>query len=430
MSGDTHDEHNAAGSDSEAAPGESDSESPTEDSSTESTLRRSDPKASEKCKGRDQASKCKCCPGVSTCDCCSTLSCKLRSQLERHVREDTASWRAPAFSSYAYLRDELKRLESQTSAEDAARESTIKSAKRTLDEALMAMTPAHQLRRGSKRWGLSMPRPLIALKRFYSGSDVEQAWRALHRVQAALYTMYLPEELTPQAEHVEAVIAELPEQAALLKAATKLASEIDGEANHKANANGESPSVTKPGTMLRGIYERAMDVSDNLQREARGLRNALVVASFVTLVLLLALGVAHAIDKSIIELCAPKTSSTSMACPIDGKPHPFDVFAVELAGMLGGLLSIIIPLATGERIKTPYRVFNQQLVFKLLAAAASAIGGVLLIESGVIETIKLDSTTAILGYAVVLGFAQQIATGAIDRTADSLAKQTPTAKSV
>jgi hypothetical protein len=47
-----------------------------------------------------------------------------------------------------------------------------------------------------------------------------------------------------------------------------------------------------------------------------------------------------------------------------------------------------------------------------------------------IETIKLESTTAILGYAVILGFAQQIGTGAVDRRADSLAKQTPTAKSV
>lgn len=376
------------------------------------------------CECREQASECKCCSGASTCACCSTLSCKMRSRLECHVRRDTAGWRAPAFSSYAYLRDELKRLKAQASAGDAARESTVKSARRALDEALLAMTPARQLRCGDKRCRLRMRHPLTALKRFYSGSDVEQAWRALHRVQAALYTMYLPEELTPQAEHVEAIIAELPEQAALLKAATKLASEIDGE------AKGRSTPATKPGTMLRGIYERATDVSDNLQREARGLRNALLVASFVTFILLLALGLAHAIDKSIIELCAPKTSSTNTACPIDGRPHHFDVFAVELAGMLGGLLSIIIPLATGERIKTPYRVFNQQLLFKLLAAAASAVGGVLLIESGVIETIKLDSTTAILGYAVVLGFAQQIATGAIDRTADSLAKQTPTAKSV
>jgi hypothetical protein len=367
----------------------------------------------------------KCCSGAWTCGCCSTLSCEMRSRLECHVRKDTASWRAPAFSSYAYLRDELKRLESLRPAGDAGRESTIKSARRALDEALLTMTPARQLRCRGKRCCLRMPHPLIALKRFYSGSDVEQAWRALHRVQAALYTVYPEDELTPQAEHVEAVIAELPEQAALLKLATTLVQQIKPEAGA-----GQSAPVTKPGTMLRGIYERATDVSDNLQRDARGLRNALVVASIVTFIVLMALGVADAIDKSIIDLCATKTGSTKMVCPIGESPHPFGAFVIELAGMLGGLLSIVIPLATGERIKTPYRVFNQQLVFKLLAGAASAVGGVLLIESGVIETIKLDSTTAILGYAVVFGFAQQIATGAIDRTADSLAKQTPTTKSV
>lgn len=53
-----------------------------------------------------------------------------------------------------------------------------------------------------------------------------------------------------------------------------------------------------------------------------------------------------------------------------------------MAGMLGGLLLIVIPLATGERIKTPYRVFNQQLVLKLLAGAASGLGGVVLLVVG------------------------------------------------
>lgn len=427
MSTETHDKDDAGGSGSGAAPSETGSAPATADSINEPTRA---PRA-EVGGCCAEASKCQCCSGASTCDCCSTLSLEVRSRLECRARKDSASWRAPAFSSYAYLRDELKRLESLGPADQAVRESTIASARLALDEALLAMTPVRRLPCKCKRRGRRVRSPLDLLMRIYSGSDVEQAWRALHRAQAALYTLYLPEELTPQAEHVEAVIAELPDQAALLKSATKLVSEIGPKPNQEANADGKSSFGTPLGAMLRGIYERAMDVSDNLQREARGLRNALVVASFVTFSLLLALGVAHAIDKSIIDLCAPKTSAMkAAACPIDGRSHPFDVFAVELAGMVGGLLSIIIPLASGERIKTPYRVFNQQLVFKLFAAAASAVGGVLLIESGVIEAIKLDSATAILGYAVVLGFAQQIGTGAIDRTADSLAKQTPTAKSI
>jgi len=180
--------------------------------------------------------------------------------------------------------------------------------------------------------------------------------------------------------------------------------------------------------MLRGIYERAMDVSDNLQAEARGLRNALMVASAAIFLVLVLVGGAGLIEPHVIGLCV--STGKQEACPLGASPHGFDVFAVELVGMLGGLLSIVIPLATGERIKTPYRVFNQQLVLKTLAGAATAVGGVLLLAGGVIETIKLDSTAAILGYAVVLGFAQQIVTGAVDRRADSLAKQTPTAKSV
>lgn len=179
---------------------------------------------------------------------------------------------------------------------------------------------------------------------------------------------------------------------------------------------------------MRGIYERAMDITGNLQADARALRNALITSSIAIFIVLVVIGVAHLIEPKIIFLCA--SAGGHRACPIDGSPHPFDVFVVELAGMLGGLLSIVIPVATGERIKTPYRVFNQQLVVKTLAGAATAVGGVLLLAGGLIDTIKLESTTAILGYAVVFGFSQQIVTGAIDRRANSLAKQTPTAKSV
>jgi hypothetical protein len=366
------------------------------------------------------------------CVCCGPrLSCSERALLECLVRADTSSWRAPAFSSYAYLRSELERMAPLQEAEKKA----AHGAERALDEALLAMTEAARARdRKRKRVPrIKMPHPWITLKRFYSGSDIEQTWRAIHRAQAAAYLLYPDTELIPQAEHVEAVVAELQGEPSLLKSVTtlltKLAASVPAAAPAAAVTVVASPAALVPGagTTLRGIYERAIDVSDNLQREARGLRNALLIASMTCFFVLVALGVAHAIDKEIVELC---TSKSPKACPITGSAHPFDVFTVELAGMLGGLLSIVIPLSLGEQIKTPYRVFNQQLLLKMLVGAASALGGILLIESEVITTIKLDSTTAILGYAVFFGFAQQVATGAIDRRADALAKQTPIAKSV
>jgi len=149
-----------------------------------------------------------------------------------------------------------------------------------------------------------------------------------------------------------------------------------------------------------------------------------MTASIGIFLVVVVLGVAHLLDTGIINLCTSKHT-----CPLSGSPHPFDVFAVELAGMLGGLLSVVIPLATGERITTPYRVFNQQLVLKTLAGAATAVAGILLVEGALVSAIKLESTAAILGYAVFFGFAQQVVTGFVDRRADSLAKQTPSTKS-
>jgi hypothetical protein len=374
-----------------------------------------DGEAAERVPG-SQASECLCRSGASECERCTSLSCDMRVCLESWMREDTASWRAAAYSSYAYLRDELARLRPSLRVE----QSIATSVERALDEALLAMVPPRR-RPGGQKSGWRAP--WVWLQRLYSGSDIEQTWRAIHRAQAALYVIYEGQALVPQAEHVEAVIAELPEQTSLLKSVTNLISQI-------APASSSAPIVPgEQGAMLRGIYERAMDISDNLQVEARGLRNVLLTASAASCFVVVTLGFAHVFDPKIVELCVHVAAGKN-ACPLGGSRHPLDVFTIELAGMLGGLLSIVIPLATGERIKTPYRVFNQQLILKLVVGAASALGGVILIVGGVIDTIKLSSTTAILGYAIVLGFAQQIVTGAVDRRADSLAKQTPTAKSV
>ncbi len=325
---------------------------------------------------------------------------------ENRVSADPSAWRALAFDSYAGVRDELNRLK----ALDDHPPST-EGAEQALSEALQAMEPKRRRK----------------LKLFYSGANIEAAWRAIHRARAALYMLYQPSELKAQAEHIEVLTAALPEQSALQKAATALVAQV----THAQTVPAAPPPVALPTSplqssraALRGLYEQAMEVTDGLQREARMLRNSLMTASIGIFLVVVALGVAHAVDTGIIKLCTAKH-----ACPIGSSPHPFDVFAIELAGMLGGLLSVVIPLATGERIKTPYRVFNQQLLLKTLAGAAAALAGILLVEGALVSAIKLESTSAILGYAVFFGFSQQVVTGFVDRRADALAKQTPSTKS-
>jgi hypothetical protein len=377
------------------------------------------------------------------------LLVKTAEELECLVCSDTAIWRAHAFDGYTNVRDELNRLAAcalHTSAATppaqpcakAEAEGITANVERALGEALQAMTPRRRGSRSRLTWRL------LSLKRFYSGSEIEQAWLAIHRARAELYLLYPDAELKAQTEGLGVLLADLPESSTLRGSLTTALGRLGSKAETPAKAEPgfsfrighltierqpkhESSVKAEPGmrSELQRIYEHAMGISDVLQREARVLRNNMMMASLSLFLVGLALGVVHAIDPKVVSLCTQKN-----VCPIDGKIHPFDVFVIELAGMLGGLLSVVIPLASGERIMTPYRVFNQQLLLKTLAGAASAIGGVLLVGGGLISVVKIDTTIALLAYAVVFGFAQQIVTGAVDRRANTLAKETPTVKGV
>jgi uncharacterized phage infection (PIP) family protein YhgE len=234
--------------------------------------------------------------------------------------------------------------------------------------------------------------------------------------------LYPGYELTAQAEYLPALVSALPESSSPLKALTGILAKLKAEpANMTLTIRAE----------LREVYEQTASTSEALQREARILRNALLTASAALLTIVIVLGTLHAVNTEVISVCASSLKHSSQTfCPLGHSSERFDVFAVELAGMLGGLLSVVIPIATGERINTPYRVFNQQLVLKTFAGAATALAGVMLVVSGLIPGFVFESNAAILGYAVFFGIAQQAVTGAVDRRANTLAEKTPDLKSV
>jgi hypothetical protein len=369
----------------------------------------------------------------------AALAAEMRT-LEQRVCADSAIWRAQAFDGYANVRDELHRLEKCAPIPPDTRELADRIAanvKCALREALQAMAPRERKKRFWLAWYW------LSLKFFYSGSKIELAWLGIHRARAELYLLYPDVEMKAQTEGLAVLLADLPEASTLRGALTTALGRLGlkTESTPKVDpgihitqhitirryAKDEHAVKPEPGMRaeLQRIYEHAMGISDVLQREARVLRNNMMFASASIFIVGLALGVAHAIEPSIVSLC-----TKSNACPINGKVHPLDVFVVELAGMLGGLLSVVIPLSTGERIMTPYRVFNQQLILKTLAGAATAVGGVLLVGGKLISVVKIEDTITLLAYAVVFGFAQQIVTGAVDRRANTLAKETPSVKGV
>jgi hypothetical protein len=276
-----------------------------------------------------------------------------------------------------------------------------------LDDALAAMAPPRRS-------------PVGGLKRYYSGGDISKAWSAIHRAGESLFAVYEEAELHAQATRLEDLVAALPD--------SKSSGKVLAEARVKLKSDSVSDKRTVRA-MLRQLYREAIGTTEGLQAEARVLRNTLLVASIALGLVVLAFGIVNLIDTSIFPLCS-KVEGGKTFCPTGTTAHSFDAFAVELAGMLGGILSVVIPLATGERIKTPYRVFNHQLLLKVIAGAGAALAGIILIQSAFTSTITLNSTAAIIGYAVFFGFSQQALTGIIDRRANELGKETPNTKTV
>lgn len=289
---------------------------------------------------------------------------------------------------------------------DAALEAEAAVVRADLDDALAAMAPPRRS-------------PLGGLKRYYSGGDISKAWSAIHRAGESLFAVYEEAELHAQATRLEDLVAALPN--------SKSSGKVLAEARVKLKSDSPSDKRTVRA-MLRQLYREAIGTTEGLQAEARALRNTLLVASIALGLVVLAFGIVNLLDSSIFPLCS--TVEGSKHCPTGTSAHSFDAFAVELAGMLGGILSVVIPLATGERIKTPYRVFNHQLLLKVIAGAGAALAGIILIQSAFTATITLNSTAAIIGYAVFFGFSQQALTGIIDRRANELGKETPSTKTV
>jgi hypothetical protein len=352
-----------------------------------------------------------------------------RTELIKRIGADPTLWRAEAWAAYGQVADELTRVQATgpPPGADKAFDRETEIVRDALDDVLEAMTRSARQERGEKesRPAYGASRLTTAISRYYSGADINRAWSAIHRASEALYSVYNPAELNAQVTRLKALVAALPDLQTQLATLSDAHAKLDGQ-------EGESDARRKDAgarALFRELYRQAIGTTESLQAEARALRNTLLVSSCTLFVVLLLVGIVSLFDPNVFSLCTEAAKGENV-CPTGSDAHRFDVFAVGLAGMLGGMLSVVIPLATGERIKTPYRVFNQQLLLKVLAGAATALTGMLLLDSGFISALEVKSEEMIVGYAVFFGFSQQVVTGFVDRRANELGKETPTTKTV
>jgi hypothetical protein len=154
----------------------------------------------------------------------------------------------------------------------------------------------------------------------------------------------------------------------------------------------------------------------------RGFRNTLVLVTLMLVALVGILAVWHALDPDFLELCMGASGDGEAARCVSGSESArFDVFLVALVGSLGGMLAIALGL--GEKATAPSRYDPKawQALLKPAAGAATALGGVLLVQADVVVGPTSSPSEALyLSYALIFGFSQQLFTRLVDKRAGVL----------
>lgn len=247
---------------------------------------------------------------------------------------------------------------------------------------------------------------------WWTGTAVTAAWGAVHHAEAGLVPV----------EDDAAVRTSLPP---LLAWVQEVVPSGDQRARYERELAGfMNASLPLDRTVVAQAYQDAIRANNDKHANLRAFRNLLALVTGGLFVLVVAFGIMHALDVDFVSLCANPAAASKTAtapCLLGSHPHPRDVGEVELIGALGGLLSIAFGLGDSGPPPSRYNPRPQQAMLKPVAGAATALIGVLVIQSGIlVAPVTSVSEPLLLAYAAVFGFAQQLLTQFIDRRAGTL----------
>ena len=105
-------------------------------------------------------------------------------------------------------------------------------------------------------------------------------------------------------------------------------------------------------------------------------------------------------------------------------PVSADVWIVASLGLLGGALASAVSIRKMTAGSRAYHVPVALALLKVPSGALTAVAGILLLGGGFVPGLSdLDSQRQILAYALVFGYAQQLATQFIDQRAESCSRR-------
>jgi hypothetical protein len=245
------------------------------------------------------------------------------------------------------------------------------------------------------------------LQEWWTGSAVTAAWESVHIAEAELV------EVGPD----EDVRAAIPRLRAWIKDVIPAKSRALYDDPLKAM---QEPDAKVDRAVVRGAYSAAINMNNDKHAGLREFRNLLLAVSLGLGVILLSIGAWHALNPAALSLCSDAVGGEVTCFGGGSETTGRAVFEIEAIGALAGLLGVAYLLTKFKRTPARYNVLAAQAILKPIAGAAAALIGVLLLQSGLLIAPVAAGTAAMLAYAAVFGFSQELLTRFVDKKAARL----------
>jgi hypothetical protein len=250
--------------------------------------------------------------------------------------------------------------------------------------------------------------PIERLTSWWRGDAIATAWEAVHEAEFKLVRLERP----------KAVRANLPWLITWIQSAMEKGKRRDDyvkalEAQEPANAELDR-------TLVERAYRDVIVANSERYANLRAFRNNLIVVTGILFTLVCGLALWHAGNTGVVTLCSSEPEGV-VHCLDGAEPHPWDLALVALVGAIGGMLAIAFSLANTASLPSRYDPRVWQVLLKPVAGAATALAGVLLIQSNLmISPAGTRSESVLLAYALLFGFSQQLLTQFIDKRAGAI----------
>ena len=263
----------------------------------------------------------------------------------------------------------------------------------------------------------------------WRGASVERAFQSVHAAQVFLIDLLPEEEVRAQVPGAVGRVRRL------LGRDDPRA--VQAEALLTAYLKDGSPPAPVNRAQLKQVVRVGYAASDQAHARVRDFRNILLIAGALIFVLMGILTLVVSDTPDAMPLCfsssndtppaAGQTANPGTVCPSGDQKRPSsgDVAIVAGLGLLGGALAAAFAIRNVRGSSSPYGVSIALACLKVPSGALTAVAGILLLGGNFVPGFsELDSQRQILAYALVLGYAQQLATRFIDDRARSLVDRT------